>query len=117
MPVEASTESRTHGTQHGSCVSPTTVPMRIITTKKAMVSDIPTRPSGQNGQSLAGFDIIEGAEDACDHFQQIIGSSNRVNKDELVQAIYYVTHVSFVSTILATESVKHQLWFVSTPHS
>lgn len=50
-----------------------------------MESDTPTRPSRQNGQSLAGFDIIEDVEDACDRFQRIFGSSKRVNKDELVQ--------------------------------
>jgi hypothetical protein len=49
------------------------------------MSDTPTRPSRQNGQSLAGFDIIEDAEDSCDRFQRIFGSSNRENKDELVQ--------------------------------
>lgn len=54
-------------------------------TKKTMMSGTPMRPSQQNGQSSAGFDIIKDVEDACDRFQLIFGSQDRVNKDELVQ--------------------------------
>lgn len=62
--------------------------VHICMTKKAMRSDTPTRPSQQNGQSLASFDIIEDIEDARDHLQRIFGSSNRINMDECVHTVF-----------------------------